>query len=232
MSSPKKSPALAIWLVIGVLVAGAVVLLTRPQSQPVRLLHVGYVDHGERGRSPVFCLTNGGTKPIAYAANYSGRPAFDYKVQTPSGWKGPYPFRESGYSNIGQFGSASSQANVLKPGESLTFEFARPMGPRGWKMGIAYHTCSVLVAPPTAVLFPSAVSGGRATPLTGSGSGTLVFTNVYGGGFAPSWAPTVVREPSFATKVSNVLPRIAPAWLKRALNSMDRDQVTWGPVMN
>jgi len=220
MRISKKSRVLASGLGLVALVAGALIVLMRPESQAVRLLHVGYADYGERGRSPLFCLTNGGRKSITYLASYSGRPAFAYKVRTPTGWEGPYPFR-----GIGGAGSSFSQTNVLKPGESLTFEFARPMGPRGWKMGIAYRTCSFFAPsppPPATVRIWTTANGAQMLP----------FTNGQFIAFFPSKSSALqVPKPSLASKASEALPRLVPGWLKRALQSMDRDSVAWGPEM-
>ena len=126
-----------LWLAIGFAVTAAVVAaFAWPASEPVKLLHVGFANHGDRGISPVLCLTNGGTKAIIYSDDSGATASFRYSVQSDSGWFGPY-------TNRGGFGMAP-EMDVLKPGESMHFEFNRPLGPRGWRIGIAYYSCETV----------------------------------------------------------------------------------------
>jgi len=223
---------LVLALAFGVILAGALIVWLRP-SDPVRLLHVGYADLGERGRAPLFCLTNGGKRAIAFVETFAGRPALNYKVRTQRGWEGPYPFRGTdGMPPSFLFGASTPQPpKVLQPGQSYTFQFARPLGPRGWKMGIAYRSCTVLPAPtnaPPPLTFANAV---QSTLSSKQRIRSMSYSNIFFSVFPPSPASNVVFDRSISTRLHDTLPQSAPAWMKRSLKSMASDPVAWGPEM-
>lgn len=208
-----KRLALACVLALSTTVA---LLILRKAPEQVRLLHVGFANHGDQGRAPVFCLTNGSTRPITYADESGAIPSFRYRVQSSSGWSGPC-------TNRGGFGLAPP-VGVLPPGQGVTFEFGRPLSLRGWRIGLTYYFCeaSTPVAATNSGTVWLASAIGRST-------NSLFRTALFQSRSVP--LPNFVRERRWGQRLETKLPKFAPAWFRRWLRSGNPDPVTWGPMM-
>ena len=116
-----------------VLVLPGVLLLSLRSSGSVRLLDVGYSKEGNGQRVPLFCLTNGTSKPIAFSGSIRGGPTWRKEVRTASGWS---DLHEGGWmSGVGL------QTCVLRPGQSVCFVGQAIQSSKVWRAGVKYAPC-------------------------------------------------------------------------------------------
>lgn len=207
------SPRLVLAAAFGALLAGALILSLRA-SGSVMLLHVGYSEQSEQGdggRDPIFCLTNGTRKPIAYSGNSRGAPSWWTEVRTNSSWSYPNAFHWT-------YSFDAPPNSVLRPGQSVVFRGGSPQTSSAWRAGVTYWPCKV-----------------RDPKLTTTGnmiSGSDASTGIRGFDGIPFLGPGIEPERTLMQRVQAKIPKLAPAWLKGYVDSRVRDPVAWGPEMN
>ena len=208
MKRPRATAQLRLVLAVafGVLLASALLRSLRT-SGSVMLLLVGYSEEVNGVQLPIFCLTNGTSKPIAYSASSRGTPARRLEVRTATGllqceqagWRSP------------------SETCVLRPGQSVSFVGWSPWSSISWRVGVKHWPCEI-----------------RRSQNTTSGNTFLGFDA--SAGFRdvdarPIPGTVVVCERTLMRRVQAKLPKLTPAWLKRYVDSKAREPVAWSPQM-
>jgi|SRR6185503_11282277 len=191
---------------LGAIFAGVAILSLRPTGS-VALLHVGYSEEGNGVQLPIFCLTNGTSEPIAYSASSRGTPARRLEARTAAGL----------LQSVQAGWSSPSQTCVLRPGQSVSFVGWSPWSSKSWRVGVKYWPCEVR----------------RSQSTTGNTFlGFDASTGFRDVDARPFPGTVVVCERTMMKRVQAKLPKLAPAWLKRYVDSKACDPVAWSPELN